>query len=111
MREREGERERGRERESNHESEKTFLLKTFRRKSSTVKIIYDCSSKNGLNDPCSSTSFNFMSKIVESVEVKNKVVLWFYIRHPFFSKCTFLRLRHFITTCTDPINPIFLVVV
>ena len=83
MREREG------ERESNHETEKTFLLKTFRRKSSTVKIIYDCSSKNGLNDPCSSTSFNFMSKIVESVEVKNKVVLWFYIRQPFSQNAHF----------------------
>ena len=30
---------------------------------------------------------------------------------PSFSKCTFSRLQHFILPCTDPVNPIFSVLV
>ena len=60
-------------------------------------IIYVCSFQNGLNEPCSSTSFHFMSKIA----------MFFLSLTPFFSKYTFLRLRHFVSTCNDTINPIF----
>ena len=75
----------------------------------TCIIIYIFSFQNGLNHPCSSTSFYFQGKIVEvSREIWNFCV---FLILEFFSKCTFLRLRHFISPSTYPINSIFLLVV
>ena len=49
---------------------------------------------NWLNQPCSSTGFYFRSKIVEC---SYEMLKWFLTFGCLFSKCTFLRLQHFIS--------------
>ena len=62
-------------------------------------MIYISSFQNGLNHSCGSTSFYFQKKIVEgSREMWSGYV---FLTFGFFSKCTSLRLRHFIPPSTD----------
>ena len=60
---------------------------------------------NGLNHPPGSNSFYFNRNVIEgSHEMYNCYV--FLTFRSFFSKYTFLRLRHFISLSTYPINSI-----